>query len=564
MRKLNESACNALYTAVEWSGPGIVVTLAVLAVVNVMVVLGNVLVIAAVYNSIKLRNVTNMFIVSLAVADLMVGVAVLPFSATWEVFKVWIFGDIWCSIWLAVDVWMCTASILNLCAISLDRYLAVTRPVKYPQIMSPKRARLLVAIVWVLSFIICFPPLVGWKDQKDDDVTQNVTFFENGTYNATIIIVPVEPCRWICELTNDAGYVVYSALGSFYIPTLIMLFFYWRIYNAAVSTTRAINRGFRTTKSSKMMGSRFDEQRLTLRIHRGRASEYNRSNGSPRSSECTNSRSPSRRERIKISVSYPSTETLNTKCNSALERTPSRCSQSSVHYSNGQTQSQLFPSSRGTHLKVGSISRMGSTRRSSRRSSCESQVTGDVVLLRELTPGTNEDKPRVMKMGKRNIKAQVKRIRMETKAAKTLGIIVGGFILCWLPFFTMYLVRAFCPNCIHPTVFSILFWLGYCNSAINPCIYALFSKDFRFAFKNIICNCFCKQRANTLRRGSDGSQLTTRFHFSETSGVPGARDAVRRKAFRSRTQIPDLTPTSTHKVTPDDYSTSGSAHSASP
>lgn len=88
MRELNDSACDALYTAVVWSGPGIVATLVVLAVVNVMVVLGNVLVIAAVYHSIKLRNVTNMFIVSLAVADLMVGVAVLPFSATWEVFKV--------------------------------------------------------------------------------------------------------------------------------------------------------------------------------------------------------------------------------------------------------------------------------------------------------------------------------------------------------------------------------------------------------------------------------------------------------------------------------------------
>ncbi|KAG8236709.1 hypothetical protein J437_LFUL017141 [Ladona fulva] len=81
----------------------------------------------------------------------------------------------------------------------------------------------------------------------------------------------------------------------------------------------------------------------------------------------------------------------------------------------------------------------------------------------------------------------VKRFRMETKAAKTLGIIVGGFIVCWLPFFTMYLVRAFCEDCIPPLVFSVLFWLGYCNSAINPCIYALFSKDFRFAFKRIIC-----------------------------------------------------------------------------
>jgi hypothetical protein len=62
--------------------------------------------------------------------------------------QVWIFGDVWCSIWLAVDVWMCTASILNLCAISLDRYVAVTRPVKYPSIMSSGRAKMLIAGVY--------------------------------------------------------------------------------------------------------------------------------------------------------------------------------------------------------------------------------------------------------------------------------------------------------------------------------------------------------------------------------------------------------------------------------
>lgn len=116
------------------------------------------------------------------------------------------------------------------------------------------------------------------------------------------------------------------------------------------------------------------------------------------------------------------------------------------------------------------------------------------------------------KMGKRNIKAQVKRFRMETKAAKTLAIIVGCFILCWCPFFTMYLIRPFCNDCIDPLLFSILFWLGYCNSALNPMIYALFSKDFRFAFKRIICKCFCAGPGfgrDTSRRGSDMSHLKT-------------------------------------------------------
>ncbi|RLU21006.1 hypothetical protein DMN91_007622 [Ooceraea biroi] len=523
MRELNATACAALYDGVEWYSVWNVVTLIVLAIVDVMVVLGNILVISAVFCTTKLRNVTNMFIVSLAVADLMVGVAVLPFSATWEVFKVWIYGDIWCSVWLAVDVWMCTASILNLCAISLDRYLAVTRPVSYPQIMSTTRARVLIACVWVFSFVICLPPLVGLRDKRSHP-TYNMTFPLYSPSNTTTILVPIKPCPWICELTNDTGYVIYSALGSFYIPMLVMLFFYWRIYNAAVSTTRAINQGFRTTKASKMLGTRFDQQRLTLRIHRGRGSDHNGSNnGNSRSPE-SSSRSSVKREKIKISVSYPSTETLNTKCNT-LERTPSRCSQISVHYSNGQTQTQLCPTSRNTHLKVGGVNRVGSSKRPSRRSSCESQVTGDELSLREMTP-SSEEKPRVMKLGKRNIKAQAKRFRMETKAAKTLGIIVGGFIVCWLPFFSMYLLRAFFPNSIHPTVFSVLFWLGYFNSAINPCIYALFSKDFRFAFKRIICCKCCMQRANTLRRGSDGSQLAMRNERSPSYSIRVAQQGT--------------------------------------
>lgn len=99
-------------------------------------------------------------------------------------------------------------------------------------------------------------------------------------------------------------------------------------------------------------------------------------------------------------------------------------------------------------------------------------------------------------VGKRILKVQARRFRMETKAAKTLAIIVGGFICCWLPFFTMYLIRAFCPACIQPLLFSVLFWLGYCNSAINPLIYALFSKEFRLAFTNIICKCLCARCYN--------------------------------------------------------------------
>uniref|UniRef100_A0A182KCF4 G-protein coupled receptors family 1 profile domain-containing protein n=1 Tax=Anopheles christyi TaxID=43041 RepID=A0A182KCF4_9DIPT len=84
---MNESECASMLASVHWTDPTNLVSLAVLAFINVLVIVGNCLVIAAVLSSHKLRSVTNFFIVSLAVADLLVGLAVLPFSATWEVFK---------------------------------------------------------------------------------------------------------------------------------------------------------------------------------------------------------------------------------------------------------------------------------------------------------------------------------------------------------------------------------------------------------------------------------------------------------------------------------------------
>ena len=112
-------------------------TLVPLGLIVLFVVLGNSLVIAAIKASPKLSGPTHQLILSLAVADLLVGLLVLPMSALYEVLDIWIFSKHLCFIWLTVDVWTCTASIFNLVAISLDRYIAVTHPVTYHSIMTP-------------------------------------------------------------------------------------------------------------------------------------------------------------------------------------------------------------------------------------------------------------------------------------------------------------------------------------------------------------------------------------------------------------------------------------------
>lgn len=79
--------------------------------------------------------------------------------------------------------------------------------------------------------------------------------------------------------------------------------------------------------------------------------------------------------------------------------------------------------------------------------------------------------------------------RRERKAARTLAIITGCFVVCWLPFFVAAVVRPFCGDtCLLPAVIdSCINWLGYCNSLANPVIYTVFNADFRKAFHKILC-----------------------------------------------------------------------------
>lgn len=77
--------------------------------------------------------------------------------------------------------------------------------------------------------------------------------------------------------------------------------------------------------------------------------------------------------------------------------------------------------------------------------------------------------------------------KKEKRATLILGLIMGSFIACWLPFFFLYILTPACPSCKIPdSAFAFAFWLGYMNSALNPAIYTIFNKDFRRAFRRIL------------------------------------------------------------------------------
>ncbi|KAK6298055.1 hypothetical protein J4Q44_G00311100 [Coregonus suidteri] len=125
--------------------------------------LGNILVCAAVTKCRHLRSkVTNFFVISLAVSDLLVAVLVMPWKAVTEVAGFWPFGS-FCDTWVAFDIMCSTASILNLCVISVDRYWAISSPFRYERKMTPKVAFVMISVAWTLSVLISFIPVqLNW------------------------------------------------------------------------------------------------------------------------------------------------------------------------------------------------------------------------------------------------------------------------------------------------------------------------------------------------------------------------------------------------------------------
>ncbi|CAL1608565.1 unnamed protein product [Knipowitschia caucasica] len=195
------------------------VTGAFLSLLILWTLCGNVLVCSAVLRFRHLRSkVTNIFIVSLALSDLLVALLVMPWKAVAEVTGHWPFGA-FCDVWVAFDIMCSTASILNLCMISMDRYWAISAPFRYERKMTQRAAFVMIGVSWTLSVLISFIPVqLQWH--KAAGAEQHVD--EN------------------CDSSLSRTYAISSSLVSFYIPVAIMIVTYTRIYRIAQMQIRRI------------------------------------------------------------------------------------------------------------------------------------------------------------------------------------------------------------------------------------------------------------------------------------------------------------------------------------
>ncbi|XP_053312978.1 adenosine receptor A2b [Spea bombifrons] len=198
--------------------------IAVEVIIAVLSIVGNVLVCWAVAINSTLKNATNYYLVSLAVADIAVGLLAIPFAIT---ISIGLETDFHSCLFFACFVLVLTqSSIFSLLAVAIDRYLAIKIPLRYKSLVTGKRARTTIAVFWILSFGIGLTPLMGWN--RLDEACPSAR-----SHNCTV------PCLF--EKVVTMSYMVYfNFFGCVLLPLLIMLGIYIKIFMVARKQLRQI------------------------------------------------------------------------------------------------------------------------------------------------------------------------------------------------------------------------------------------------------------------------------------------------------------------------------------
>ncbi|XP_061590297.1 adenosine A2a receptor b [Cololabis saira] len=198
-------------------------------VIALLAMAGNVLVCWSVCLNSNLQSITNFFVVSLAVADIAVGLLAIPFAIT---ISVGFCADFYGCLFIACFVLVLTqSSIFSLLAIAVDRYIAIKNPLRYSGLVTAQRAKGIIALCWALSVGIGLTPMFGWN------TGQNSTFDPSERDDC-----PKGMTQCLFEEVVPLDYMVFfNFFGCVLIPLLVMLVIYANIFMAARHQLRTMS-----------------------------------------------------------------------------------------------------------------------------------------------------------------------------------------------------------------------------------------------------------------------------------------------------------------------------------
>ncbi|TKS86517.1 Muscarinic acetylcholine receptor M5 [Collichthys lucidus] len=423
---------------------------------SLITIVGNVLVMLSFKVNSQLKTVNNYYLLSLAAADLIIGVFSMNLYTSYILMGYWALGNLACDLWLAVDYVASNASVMNLLVISFDRYFSITRPLTYRAKRTPKRAGIMIGLAWLVSLILHDNPILSnlQRDREEDlkiwPELQGINYpTDSGvTQPQKTIIRSCFSCK-LRTTSNDRNQASWSSSSRSNAAK-----------SAATTNDEWSKAGQLTTFNS--YASSDDEDRP---VSPGGFQP------SFRNQAC---------ETIKSGVGSESEQLSSYEEDSFFQTPPKSNSQKSskcVSY-------KFKPVVKDTHVEH--HSKNGDTKMaSSTFSSAESMSV----------PSTSSTSKPIDATLKNQI---TKRKRMvlikERKAAQTLSAILLAFILTWTPYNIMVLISTFCSDCIPVSLWHLGYWLCYVNSTVNPMCYALCNKTFQKTFRMLLLCQWKKKR----------------------------------------------------------------------
>ncbi|XP_026881828.2 trace amine-associated receptor 7h-like [Electrophorus electricus] len=200
-----------------------IVTYFVISIIVFIALFGNLLVITIIVHHKQFHSPTNYLVLSLAVADLLVGGVVMPPRMIYTVETCWYLGTLFCKIHTSLDTTMCTASLLNLAFISVDRYYAVCHPLLYHKKMTPFSISLMITACWSISFLLGFLLIFLHYQTQVYDHYDDVN------------------CEGSCPVFVGPTVTLTVSVISLYFPTVVMLSLYLKIFLVAKRQSHSIH-----------------------------------------------------------------------------------------------------------------------------------------------------------------------------------------------------------------------------------------------------------------------------------------------------------------------------------
>ncbi|EGT30185.1 CBN-DOP-6 protein [Caenorhabditis brenneri] len=520
----------------------------ILSIVPLVCILGNLMVVAAVWTTRSLQTPTNHLLVSLAMADLIVGAFVMPFSIYLSINGLhWHLPLFVCYFYCVLDVAASTSSIIHLVLISIDRLVAATKPAEYKTVKHRKRVYLAIAITWVFSIALSLPLGTGFNTR-----TSHFLVIEHhcGIYN------PI--------------YMLGSSIFAFYLPCLIMIFTYGYIFYTLRKRLRAIQ--LQEMAGGQFLGFGADVGNITTSAIQSVIGIAPKNRNmitwekpllkkiEETAAEHASSLNDSEREQLQtiLEAVHPSSSGSqeNTTIEEDPDRPPSVLLEAVTLKCEIDTSGPILELPRPTYTKnmsrrfsdaVNSISSRGrmksvsfGTASRKRRHSHQPQGNREVVTSEESKKLHSLKPPLVEKRKMRRLSEMISdwerpsrssisnmylyarresvyiarkklaglkdwaldllaklkskqgmAIRRETRATKLVATVMVVFLVCWLPFFTLNMIK------IYKLIFNVwstdmeiwFHWftaLGYLNSSLNFFIYSTINPKFRHSFRRLL------------------------------------------------------------------------------